>query len=238
MADLVFQKRTAKLVGLLFILATATLFIGQAFYGPIIGAPNYLDITYPNRMAVMTGVLIEFAGVIGLIFIPILLYPFLRIYNQALAFGYISIRLFEVVLLSFAQIKKLSIIGLSQNYLASSGDPSFFLNMGDMIQAVLYWADSGGLLYIIVFVLGATLLYYGLIRTKLIPRWISVFGLVSAVILLIASMMFYWEYIPAETAILFMLPLALQEIIMALWMFAKGFNTSTISVNTEENQQQ
>ena len=186
----------------------------------------------------MTGVLIEFAGVIGLIFIPILLYPFLRIYNQALAFGYISIRLFEVVLLSFAQITKLSIIGLSQNYLASSGDPSFFLNMGDMIQAVLYWADSGGLLYIIVFVLGATLFYYGLIRTKLIPRWISVFGLVSAVILLIASMMFYWEYIPAETAILFMLPLALQEIIMALWMFAKGFNTSTISVNTEEDQQQ
>ena len=238
MADLVFQKRTAKLVGLLFILATATLFIGQTFYSPIISAPNYLDITYPNRMTVMTGVLIEFAGVIGLIFIPILLYPFLRIYNQALAFGYISIRLFEVVLLSFAQITKLSIIGLSQNYLASSGDPSFFLNMGDMIQAVLYWADSGGLLYIIVFVLGATLFYYGLIRTKLIPRWISVFGIVSAVILLIASMMFYWEYIPAETAILFMLPLALQEIIMALWMFAKGFNTSTISVNTEEDQQQ
>ena len=233
MADLVLQKRTAKLVGLLFILATATLFIGQAFYGPIIGATNYLDITYPNRLTVMTGVLIEFAGVIGLVFIPILLYPFLRIYNQALAFGYISIRLIEVVLLSFAQITKLSIIGLSQNYLTANGDPSFFNNMGDMIQAVLYWADSGGLLYIIVFVLGATLLYYGLIKTKLIPRWISLFGLVSAVILLMASMMFYWEYIPAETAILFMLPLALQEIIMALWMITKGFNSSAILTQNE-----
>ncbi len=228
MADLVFQKRTAKLVGLLFILATVTLFIGQAFYGPIIGAPNYLDITYPNRMTVMTGVLIEFAGVIGLIFIPILLYPFLRIYNQALAFGYASIRLFEVVLLTFAQLTKLSIIGLSQNYLASSGDASYFSNMGDMIQAVLYWADSGGLLYIIVFVLGAVILYYELIKTRLVPRWLSIWGLVSAVVLLIASLMFYWELLAAEMAILFMLPLAIQEQVMAVWMIVKGFNTSVI----------
>jgi hypothetical protein len=112
LADKVSQKRTAMFVGLLFILATATLFIGQAFYSPIIGAPNYLDITYSNRMTVMTGVLIEFAGILGLIFIPILLHPFLRIYNQALAMGYTCLRLFEVVLLSFAQITKLSIIGL------------------------------------------------------------------------------------------------------------------------------
>lgn len=111
-------------------LATVTLFIGQAFYSPIIGSPDYLEITYPNRMTVTFGLLIEFVGVIGLIFIPILMYPFLKIYNQVLAWGYISIRLFETVLLTFAQITKLSIIGLSQNYLASNGDASYFHNMG------------------------------------------------------------------------------------------------------------
>lgn len=220
------QKRTARLVGLLFMLATVTLFIGQAFYSPIIGSPDYLEITYPNRMTVTFGLLIEFVGVIGLIFIPILMYPFLKIYNQVLAWGYISIRLFETVLLTFAQITKLSIIGLSQNYLASNGDASYFHNMGDMIQAVLYWADSGGLLYIIVFVLGATILYYELIKTSLIPRWLSILGLISALLLLSASLLFYFEVFAAEVAVLLMIPLALQEQVMAIWMIVRGFNTS------------
>ena len=227
------QKNTARLVGILFMLATVTLFIGQAFYSPILGSPDYLETAYPNRMTVMTGILVEFAGVLGLTFIPILLYPFLKIYNQVLAWSYVSLRLFEVVLLTFAQLTKLSIIGLSQNYLASSGDASYFSNMGDMIQAVLYWADSGGLLYIIVFVLGAAIFYYELIKTRLVPRWLSIWGLVSAVVLLIASLMFYFDLVAAEIAILFMLPLALQELVMAIWMFVKGFNLSAISINTE-----
>ena len=221
-------KRTAKYVGLLFMLATVTLFAGQAFYSPILGSQNYLATAYPNRVTVMTGILVEFAGVLGLTFIPILLYPFLKIYNQTLAWGYVSLRLFEVVLLTFAQLTKLSIIGLSQNYLASSGDASYFSNMGDMIQAVLYWADSGGLLYIIVFVLGAVILYYELIKIRLVPRWLSIWGLVSAVVLLLASLMFYWELLAAEMAIMFMLPLAIQEQVMAIWMIFKGFNTFVI----------
>ena len=227
------QKTIEKLVGLFFMLATVTLFIGQAFYSPILSSPDYLEITYPNRITVISGILVEFAGFIGLIFIPILLYPFLRIYNQVLAWGYISIRLFEVVLLTFAQITKLSIIGLSQNYLACSGDSSYFSNMGGMIQAVLYWVDSSGLLYIIVFVLGAVILYYELIKTRLIPRWLSIWGLVSAVVLLLASLMFYLDMVAAEIAVMLMLPLALQEQVMAIWMIFKGFNLSAIEPTKE-----
>ncbi len=40
--------------------------------------------------------------------------------------------------------------------------------------------------------------------------------------------MFYYDILAAELAILFMLPLALQEQVMAIWMILKGFNTSEI----------
>ena len=224
------QKKTARLVGLLFMLATVTLFIGQAFYSPIIGSPDYLEITYINRLNVITGILIEFVGYLGLIFIPILLYPFLKIYNQVLAWGYISLRLFEVVLLTFAQIAKLSLIGLSQNYLSSNGgDASYFQNMGDSVQSVLYWVDSGGLIYITVFVIGALILYYELYKTRLVPRWLSIWGLLSALALLIASLMFTLGIFAAELAVLLMIPLALQEQVMAVWMISKGFNASGFS---------
>jgi len=227
-------SRTAKYVGFFFMLATVTLFIGQAFYSPILGSPDYLEVTYPNRITVMTGILVEFVGVLGLIFIPILLHPFLKKYNQVLAWGYVSLRLFEVVLLTFAQLTKLSIIGLSQNYIAGNGDVSYFQNMGDMIQAVLYWADSGGLLYIIVFVLGATMLNIGLIKTRLIPRWLSTLGLVCAQVLLFASLLFYFEVLAAETAVILMIPLALQEQVMAVWLIVKGFNLDPALINPKE----
>ena len=100
--------------------------------------------------------------------------------------------------------------------------------MGDMIQAVLFWVDSGGLLYIIVFVLGATIFYYELIKTRLVPRWLSIWGLISAVVLLIASLLFYLEVLAAEMAVLLMITLALQEQVMAIWMIVKGFDTSVI----------
>ena len=222
-------KMTAKYVGFFFMLATVTLFIGQAFYSPILGAPDYLDITYPNKVTVLTGILVEFAGYLGLIFIPILLFPILKTHNRVLAWGYICLRFFEVVLLTFAQIAKLSLIGLSQNYLSSNGgDASYFQNMGDSVQSVLYWVDSGGLIYITVFVIGALIFYYELYKTRLVPRWLSIWGLLSALALLIASLMFTLDVLAAEYAVLLMIPLAVQEQVMALWLIFKGFNTPAI----------
>lgn len=223
-------RKSAKIVGLLFMLATVSLFIGQAFYNPILGSPSYLEITYPNRAVVLTGILVEFAGYLGLIFIPILLFPILKIHNHVLAWGYVCFRLFEVVLLSVAQIAKLSLIGLSQDYLSNGGvQPSYFRNMGNYVQSVLYWVDSGGLIYIIVFVIGALMLYYELYKTKLVPRWLSIWGLISAVALVSASLLVTLDLVAVELAILLMIPLAVQEQIMALWLIFKGFSSFAIA---------
>ena len=225
----IFPRRTAKIVGILFMIGTFGIFIGQAFYDATLSSPEYLEITYPNRITVITGILIETVGYLGLVFIPLFLYPILKKHDEALALAYICFRLFESVLLSVAQIIKLSIIGLSQDYLNNGGvDTSYFHNMGNSIQSVLYWVDSGGLISIVVFVIGALVLYYELYKTKLIPRWLSIWGLFSGVALVIASLMFTLDVLAAEYAVLLMIPLALQEQVMALWLIFKGFNTSAI----------
>jgi hypothetical protein len=225
----VFPRRTAKIVGILFMIGTFGIFIGQAFYDAILSSPEYLEITYPNRITVITGILVETVGYLGLVFIPLLLYPILKKHNEALALAYICFRLFESVLLSVAQIIKLSIIGLSQDYLNNGGvDTSYFHNMGNSIQSVLYWVDSGGLISIVVFVIGALVLYYELYKTKLVPRWLSIWGLFSGVALVAGSLLFTLDIITAGLAVLLMIPLAVQEQVMALWMIIKGFNQSTL----------
>ena len=86
------DKMTARIVGVLFILAIVVLFVGPALYNPYLNSSDYLEIAYPNKTTVAIGVLIEFIGYLGLIFIPILLFPILKKRNEVLALGYVCFR--------------------------------------------------------------------------------------------------------------------------------------------------
>lgn len=229
------NRKTAIIVGLLFMFATTTLFVGQAIYNPILGSPDYLDNAYPNRVIVIVGIVLEFLGILGLVLIPVLLFPILKRHNEVLALGYNSFRLFEAVLLTVAQINKLSLINLSQEYLNRGGaDASYFQNEGNSIKSLLYWNDSGGLIYLVVFVIGALMLYSVLYKSELIPRWLSIWGLMGAVAILAASVIATFEIFPELLAILLMIPIALQEQVMAIWLIVKGFSPSAVASEPEQ----
>lgn len=91
------HRKTAIIVGVLFIIATAFLFIGEAFYKPILSSPDYLEITYPHRTTVIIGVLLEFIIVLAMPLIPVFAFPVLKKHNEALAIGYIVFRALESV---------------------------------------------------------------------------------------------------------------------------------------------
>jgi hypothetical protein len=114
-------------VGVLFIIATAFLFIGEAFYKPILSSPDYLDNAYPNRITVIIGILLEFICVLAMPLIPVFLFPILKKHNEALALGYVGFRFLEAVLYIGLEINKLSLINVSQDYLGKGGmDASYF----------------------------------------------------------------------------------------------------------------
>lgn len=234
------NRKIAIIVGVLFIWAIVALFIGQALYNPVIDSPDYLDNTYPNKITVIIGILIEFIGFLGLVFIPVLLFPILKKYNQVLALGYFGFRVLEVMLLSVAQINKLILINLSQDYLNRGGiDASYFQSIGNSIKSALFWNDSGGMIYLIVFIIGALILYSALYKSRLIPRWLSIFGLIAAVAMLAASVIATFEVFPVILAILLMIPIPVQELTMSVWLIVKGFNPSTIaslSAKTDANR--
>ena len=223
------SRKTAIIVGVLFIMALVLFLIGKAFYEPILSSPDYLDNTYPNRVIVIIGILLEFISALAVVLIPVLLFPILKKHNEVLALGYVSFRLFEAVLLSVAQIFKLSLVNLSQEYLNSGGvDASYFQNIGNSIQSVIYWVDHGGLIYLVVFVIGTLILNTALYQSKLIPRWLSIWGLISAVAILAASVMATFD-IFLVLAMVLVIPIAFQEQAMAIWLIVKGFNPSAIA---------
>jgi len=178
---------------------------------------------------VIIGVLLEFISALAVVLIPVLLFPILKRHNEVLALGYVSFRLFEAVLLSVAQVYKLSLVGLSQGYLNSGGaDASYLQDIGDSIQSVIYWVDHAGLIYLVVFVIGTLILNTALYKSRLIPRWLSIWGLISAVAILAASVMATFDLF-LVLAMVLVIPIAFQEQAMAIWLIVKGFNPSAIA---------
>lgn len=231
------NRKIAIVVGALFILADITLFTGEAFYKPILSSPDYLDTAYPNEVGIATGILLEFVGYLGLVLIPVLLFPILKKHNQVLALGYVSFRLFEVVLLSIAQVNKLALVGLSERYLSAGGkDASLFQNIGYTIQSIINWVNSDGFLYITVFAIGTLMLNSVFYTSRLVPRWISIWGLLAAIALLAAFAIHAFDLFPEMVAIALVIPIALQEIVLSVWLIVNGFSpTATAAVvNNDE----
>ena len=71
-------RKTAIIVGVLFIFAIVMLFVGEALYKPILDSPDYLDNAYPNKIVVITGILIEFTGVPAVVLLSLFLFPVLK----------------------------------------------------------------------------------------------------------------------------------------------------------------
>ncbi|WP_340820415.1 DUF4386 domain-containing protein [Methanolobus sp. WCC4] len=228
------NRMTAIIVGILFIFAIVMLFLGESLYRPILDSPDYLDNAYPNKVVVVTGILLEFTGVPAVVFLSVLLFPILRRYNEALALGYVVFRLFEAALLSVAYISKLSMINLSQNYLSKgSVDTSYFQYIGGLLQSFDHWAGTQGTIYHVAFVIGSMILYYTLYRSKLVPRPISAWGFFAAIALLtgsvLSSMGMFAETSEIGLELVFALPIAVAEIMLSIWLIVKGFNPSAIA---------
>jgi len=223
------HRKSAVIVGVLFIIATAFLFIGEAVYKPILSAPDYLEITYPNRTTVIVGVLLEFVIVLAMPLIAIVAFPILKRHNEVLAIGYIVFRALEgVILIAVAEINKLSLIGVSEAYLKGGADAAYFEAIGASIQANIYWGDTAGLIYNLAFIVGGFMFYAVLYQSRLIPRWLSAWGLIAIAMILIGALLGSFMEFTLVMELVAVVPIAVQEMVMALWLIVKGWNPKAI----------
>ncbi len=73
---------------------------------------------------------------------------------------------------------------------------------------------------VFVFSIGALMIYSVFYQSKLVPRWLSVWGLIGGILYssvpLLTMFGYAWEALYA--------PLALQEMVLAVWLIVKGFD--------------
>ncbi|MDV2988860.1 MAG: DUF4386 domain-containing protein [Dehalogenimonas sp.] len=229
-------KKTAIITGILLIIATAAGLLGNALTGSIVGAPDYLVQIAANKNLIVAGALLAFVAAAGSAGIAISLYPVLRKHGEGLALGSVGFRLIEGVFYLVSVLGLFSLLSLSQEYASAGAQSAPAIQvLGELIVSVRVWA--GFVLGVIAFCLGAGMYYYVLYRSRLIPRWLSCWGLAGLLLLFSMTMAIaLGERISAPSGMLVLLavPLALQEMVLAVWLIAKGFNQSAVASLSEK----
>ena len=221
------NRKTARIVGALFLIAMVTSLVGAGLLESILSDPDFLTNVSENETQVRLGVLLELINGIAVVCIAVMMFPIFKKYSEALALGYVSFRIIEAVIVIGAVIGPLTVIALSQEYLtAGASDASSFQTIGTSFIAVR--SHLVGQMLGIFFSLGALLFYYLLYQSKLVPRFISVWGLIAVVLV------FTWNLLELiglsiSVGIIFGLPIILNEIFLGIWLIAKGFNSSAIA---------
>ncbi len=230
------DRKAAIIVGALFITATVASLLSTGFTGSILDVPDYLIKISANGNQVIMGALFQFIAAIASASIAIWLYPILKKYDEGLALGAVGFRLIEGVFYIVAAIGLLSLFTLSQEFVkAGTPDASYFQTLGTLILAVRNW--SGFVFSVTAFNLGALAYYYIFYRSKLIPRWLSGWGLLGAVLLLSVALLALFSGEPfsiSGVTILLVLPIAVQEMVLAVWLIVKGFNPSAIASGSDK----
>jgi len=218
------DRRTAKVAGTLFIVATLASILSLPFLGSI-SASDYLVSVSANANQVTTGVFLAFVAAIASASIAISLYPILRRYSQGLALGAVGFRLIEGVFYIVGVLGLVLLLTLSQQFV-SAGAPnaSYFQTLGALLLAGYHWAGNVGSL--LAFSLGAMMYYYIFYKTRLVPRWLSSWGLVGAALCTVAGTLVLFNVVGplSTTQVVLALPIAVQEMALAVWLIAKGFN--------------
>jgi hypothetical protein len=222
-------RKLAISAGILFIIYTSLDVLSILFLGPV-NSTNYLVSVSENSSLVGAGaflLLISGACASG---IAISLYPVLKKFNPVLALGAVGFRISEGVLRFVSVCILLSIITLSQLFVkAGAPQSSYFQTLGELLLAARDWVSHVGSL--LAFSVGCTLYYIVFYRTKLIPRWISLWGLVFGISGMISCALVSTGLIaPMGTEqVLMIIPMLPQEIVLAIWLIMKGFNPSVIA---------
>jgi hypothetical protein len=223
-------RKTAITVGILFIIATVINVLGiMGFINPILDAPDYLLNISVNESRMLIGALLVLFSAFASASIAIWLYPVLKKQHAALALGSVGFRVMEGMLYIVGMVGLLALLTLSQEYAkAGAANASLFQASGTALLAVRKWA--GGFA-VIAFSMGAMMYYSVFFQSKLVPRFLSGWGVLGAALSLAAALLgMFGRIIPFSPVFIIMnFTIFLQEMVLALWLIVKGFNPSAVA---------
>lgn len=220
------SRKVGIAVGVLFIIGTVSGMLSYLFTGEMKSTHEYLVQIASNDKQFIVGSLFVLLMGFSLAFIPIILYPALSKHNKTLAIGYVVFRgALEMITYIAIWACMLLLVFVSKNYVASNS--ADHQQQSNLVAIVLKLRELSSSSTIFVFGIGALILYAAFYQVRLIPRWLSVWGIIAILFYIVTGFLIMFGLQPenAEVNSYMSFPIFLQEMVMAIWLIAKGFNS-------------
>ena len=162
---------------------------------------------------------LEFLNGVAYIGIAVLVYPILKKFSESLALAYLGFRIIEFVMQIISDMSPLILMTVSKEFGAFQiYETSGARAIGSVLLAQRFWANQ---MVFVTYALGAIIFYYSSYHLKLFPRFLSVWGLIGAPLVLINVIC---DSIGINLGIDLGLVMGLNEIILGIWLIIKGFS--------------
>jgi hypothetical protein len=219
------HTNAARIAGVLFLIATASYVAASKLTQQQLLRPESLASFHPDRPIAVAAALLVLVDAIVVVSIALVLFPMLRRWSESLSLGYIAFRIMEALLLVVGALGPLSLLGLSPAHLRA-GDP-VALSLGTLATQGNYWAYQLAMTCVGV---GGVMLCFLLHRSRLVPRWLAVLGLMGYPLLATGAVLDMLGQMDTlhGTGMLLLMPGGLFELILPFWLIIKGFSPMAI----------
>jgi len=224
------SKRNARITGVLLILGTVPILAAMGLWGQPLSSPDYLSSIAAHGAQINLFALAIMVMGLACAGIGISLYPVLKPHGEGPARAAMAFRLMEGTLQVASAIGIIALLAVSQEFVKAGSPPdSFFQPIGAAIKAVNDWVGYLG--YAPAFCIGASIYYTVFYRTRLVPRWLSAWGLLGLALLLGSNLAVVFGFLGSTSPLLvpLTLPILLQELVLAAWLIAKGFSAPALA---------
>ena len=216
------DRKTSLMVGILLI---AGILFGILNSVPALERPDYLTKLPTIETQVLIAVFFQSAMAVVYVSIAVLLFPIIKQFNERYAIGYFGFRIIGAAFLFIGIISLLLLLLLSQNFVAAGQtNLPYFQDTGELLRAGRDFMNHIGM--ILPWSLGGLILYYCMLRMKLVPKWLALWGLIGSSLTTLSTLLLMIDVIRIVTPTYFIMnaPNALFELTLAVFLLAKGFN--------------
>lgn len=219
------DRKTAITFGILLI--SGVLF-GILSSVPALEQPDYLIKLSSINGHVVIAALFQSIMATVYVCVAVIMYPIVKRYSEGMAHAYFGFRIIGAVFLFIGVISLLLLLYSSQRFVIEA-QPDYFQSIGELIRLGRDWLNHIGM--VLPWSIGGLILFYSFYQLKLIPKWLSIWGLIGYTSTLFATLLLLLDIIIIVTPIYFILntPTAIMELVLAVYLIIKGFNTTVVA---------
>ena len=207
-------RQTEKIIGILFILATATYMSASIILGNLYDMPNYLKHIYSNKIQLIFAFFLEFINNMAVLGMGILLYRILKFHNENSALWYLITRIAECIILIISGLGLLILLPISQEFIKTENS-----NLQILSKIAREWHFITFEVAMFFTGISGLILSFLLYAKKLVPTIISIFGIIGYTLIFSKSIVDIFGY---ETGTILYMPGAIFELVFPIWLIIKG----------------